>query len=153
MSDSGADRTRRQWSQEEARQIVAQTLVLGMSVSQVARRYDVNASRWRRAGWSGNWREPERDAGAAFVGPFGDRVTSRVNTRTQGLVAHAAPTDTGPQPPSGANPKQRLRTCPRRPPNRSTSTSRPQLRSIQRSWMPCSRGFNAPTTHTLKSTP
>ena len=48
---AGRHRTRRRWSQEEKRQIVAQTLVAGMSVSQVARRYDVNANlvfTWRR---------------------------------------------------------------------------------------------------------
>ena len=48
---AGRARTRRRWSQEEKRQIVAQTLVPGMSVSQVARRYDVNANlvfTWRR---------------------------------------------------------------------------------------------------------
>ena len=48
---AGRARTRRRWSHEEKRQIVAQTLVPGMSVSQVARRYDVNANlvfTWRR---------------------------------------------------------------------------------------------------------
>ena len=48
---AGRTRTRRRWSSEEKRQIVAQTLVPGMSVSQVARRYDVNANlvfTWRR---------------------------------------------------------------------------------------------------------
>ena len=48
---AGRVRTRRRWSHEEKRQIVAQTLVPGMSVSQVARRYDVNANlvfTWRR---------------------------------------------------------------------------------------------------------
>ena len=48
---AGRHRTRRRWSEEEKRQIVAQTLVPGMSVSQVARRYDVNANlvfTWRR---------------------------------------------------------------------------------------------------------
>ncbi|MYI06185.1 MAG: transposase [Gemmatimonadetes bacterium] len=42
---------RRRWSEEEKRQIVAQTLIPGMSVSQVARRYDVNTNlvfTWRR---------------------------------------------------------------------------------------------------------
>ena len=48
---AGRRRTRRRWSHEEKRQIVSQTLVPGMSVSQVARRYDVNANlvfTWRR---------------------------------------------------------------------------------------------------------
>lgn len=41
----------RRWSEEEKRRIVEQTLVPGMSVSQVARHYDVNANlvfAWRR---------------------------------------------------------------------------------------------------------
>ena len=48
---AGRGRRRRRWSDEEKRQIVAQTLVPGMSVSQVARRYYVNANlvfTWRR---------------------------------------------------------------------------------------------------------
>ena len=42
---------RRRWSHEEKRRIVAQTLIPGVSVSQVARRYDVNTNlvfTWRR---------------------------------------------------------------------------------------------------------
>ena len=44
-------RKRRTWSADEKRMIIAQTLVPGVSVSQVARRYDVNANlvfRWGR---------------------------------------------------------------------------------------------------------
>ena len=37
-------RARRSWSADEKRRIVAQTEVRGVSVSQVARRYDVNAN-------------------------------------------------------------------------------------------------------------
>ena len=37
-------RKRRTWSDDEKRMIVTQTLVPGVSVSQVARRYDVNAN-------------------------------------------------------------------------------------------------------------
>ena len=37
-------RVRRFWSADEKRRIVAQTRVPGVSVSQVARRYDVNAN-------------------------------------------------------------------------------------------------------------
>jgi len=46
-----AKRRRRFWSDEEKRRIVAQTRVPGVSVSQVARRYDVNANlvfKWLR---------------------------------------------------------------------------------------------------------
>ena len=48
---AGRHRTRRRWSQEEKRRIVAQTQMPGVSVSQVARRYDVNTNlvfTWRR---------------------------------------------------------------------------------------------------------
>jgi transposase len=44
-------RRRRIWEDDEKRRIVAQTLVLGASVSRVARRYDVNANlvfKWLR---------------------------------------------------------------------------------------------------------
>ena len=40
----GRQRTRRRWSREEKRRIVAQTLIPGVSASQVARRYDVNTN-------------------------------------------------------------------------------------------------------------
>ena len=46
-----ARRTRRFWSADEKRRIVAQTCSPGVSVSQVGRRYDVNANlifTWRR---------------------------------------------------------------------------------------------------------
>ena len=47
-------RKRRVWSDDEKRTICAQTRVPGVSVSQVARRYDVNANlvfKWPREGW------------------------------------------------------------------------------------------------------
>ena len=47
----GRRRMRRRWSREEKRRIVAQTLVPEVSVSQVARRYDLNTDlvfKWRR---------------------------------------------------------------------------------------------------------
>ena len=47
-------RKRRVWSDDEKRTICAQTRVPGVSVSQVARRYDVNANlvfKWLRKGW------------------------------------------------------------------------------------------------------
>ena len=40
----GKKRRRRNWSDEEKRMICAQTKLPGVSVSQVARRYDVNAN-------------------------------------------------------------------------------------------------------------
>ena len=46
-----ARRIRRFWLEEEKRRIVARTYALGVSVSQVGRRYDVNANpnfKWRR---------------------------------------------------------------------------------------------------------
>jgi transposase len=46
-----SSRRRRRWSEEQKRQIVAETLEPGSSVSIVARRYDVNANQlflWRR---------------------------------------------------------------------------------------------------------
>ncbi len=47
-------RKRRVWSEDEKRTICAQTRVPGISVSQVARRYDVKANlvfKWLREGW------------------------------------------------------------------------------------------------------
>ena len=44
-------RKRRHWDDNEKREIVAQTRVPGVSVSRVARRYDVNANlvfKWRK---------------------------------------------------------------------------------------------------------
>ena len=43
--------SRRRWTEEEKRQIVAQTRISGMTVAEVARRYEVNTSlvfSWRR---------------------------------------------------------------------------------------------------------
>ena len=43
--------SRRRWTEEEKRQIVAQTRIPGMTVAEVARRYEVNTSlvfSWRR---------------------------------------------------------------------------------------------------------
>lgn len=47
-------RKRRVWSDDEKRTICVQTRVPGVSVSQVARRYDVNSNlvfKWLREGW------------------------------------------------------------------------------------------------------
>ena len=51
-------RRRRNWSDDEKRMICAQTRVRGVSVSQVARRYDVNANQVF------NWLKEPRFAGA-----------------------------------------------------------------------------------------
>lgn len=55
----------RQWTKAQKRQIVAETLVSGASVSVVARRHDVNANQlfqWRR-----QYQREETGAGAALV--------------------------------------------------------------------------------------
>ncbi|UWQ41635.1 transposase [Leisingera aquaemixtae] len=52
-------RRRRNWSEDEKRMICAQTRVPGVSVSQVARRYDVNANQVF------NWLKEPRLAAAA----------------------------------------------------------------------------------------
>lgn len=51
LDDGGKRRRRRSWSDEEKRRIVAESRQPGMSVSEVARRHDVNANQvftWRR---------------------------------------------------------------------------------------------------------
>ena len=62
-----ADRRRRRWSEAQKRQIVAESREPGVSVSVVARRYNVNANQvftWRR-----QYCEPEGDAEAALRSP------------------------------------------------------------------------------------
>ena len=62
---AGRARMRRRWSHEEKRRIVAQTLIPEVSVSQVARRYDVNANlvfTWRRDPRDRPSVEPELEA-------------------------------------------------------------------------------------------
>ena len=76
-SDS-ARRRRRPWSDEEKRQIVAETLAPGASVSIVARRHDLNANMlftWRR------------QIGPSALLPAGDAVT---------FVPAAIPTEAAP---------------------------------------------------------
>ena len=60
-------RRRRRWSEAQKRQIVAETLVPGVSVPMVAQRYNLNADqvfKWRRL-----FREPERAGGAGRFVP------------------------------------------------------------------------------------
>ncbi len=60
-----ARRVRRFWSEDEKCRIVVQTWASGVSVSQVGRRYDVNANlifRWRR--------DPRYRPGVGAVGSF-----------------------------------------------------------------------------------
>ena len=60
-----ARRVRRFWSEDEKRRIVVQTWAPGVSVSQMGRRYDVNANlifRWRR--------DPRYRPGVSAVGSF-----------------------------------------------------------------------------------
>ncbi|MCY4394602.1 MAG: transposase [Rhodospirillaceae bacterium] len=64
-----ARRVRRFWSEDEKRRIVAQTCAPGVSVSQVGRRYDVNANlifKWRR---DPRYRPTEDGEGALFFLP------------------------------------------------------------------------------------
>lgn len=61
-------RRRRNWSDDEKRMICAQTRVRGVSVSQVARRYDVNANQvfnWLKEPRFADAEPPE--AGTAFL--------------------------------------------------------------------------------------
>ena len=83
-SDS-ARRRRRPWSDEEKRQIVAETLAPGASVSIVARRHDLNANMlftWRR------------QMGPSALLPADDAVTFMPAT----ITTEAAPTGP-PEPP------------------------------------------------------
>ena len=66
-SGQAVGRRRRRWSEAQKRQIVAESYEPGVSVSIVARRYNVNANQvftWRRP-----YREPARDAGAGRFVP------------------------------------------------------------------------------------
>ena len=66
-SGGPVDRRRRRWSEAQKRQIVAESYEPGVSVSIVARRYNVNANQvftWRRL-----YREPAGDAGAGRFVP------------------------------------------------------------------------------------
>lgn len=77
-------RKRRIWSDDENRMICAQTRVPDVSVSQVARRYDVNANlvfTWRRdPRFAG---EPSVEEGACFL-PV--EVVERSASRSTGVV-------------------------------------------------------------------
>lgn len=84
-----AARRRRFWSEDEKRRIVSQARVPGVSVSQVARRYDVNANlvfKWLR---DPRFRLSEEEP-AAFL-PV-EVVPGKPAVREAGIV------DTGPTP-------------------------------------------------------
>ena len=66
-SGGSVDRRRRRWSEAQKRQIVAESREPGVSVSVVARRYNVNANqvfKWRQL-----YREAVGDAGAGRLVP------------------------------------------------------------------------------------
>jgi transposase len=75
-------RRRRVWEDEEKRRIVAQTRVPGVSVSQVARRYDVNANlvfKWLRDPRFGSaGEEVERFVPVTIVDDPGESVAAPV---------------------------------------------------------------------------
>ena len=67
VGGGAVDRRRRRWSEAQKRQIVAESREPGVSVSVVARRYNVNANQvftWRR-----QYRGPEGDAEAGRLVP------------------------------------------------------------------------------------
>ena len=73
-------RRRRRWSEEQKRQIVAETCEPGVSVPMVAQRYNLNANqifRWRRL-----FREPERAAGSGRFVPVVVKAAPGQETRT-----------------------------------------------------------------------
>jgi len=79
-------RKRRLWDDDEKRRIVAQTRVPGISVSQVARRYDVNANlvfKWLR---DVRFKSPEDEA-CAFL-------PVEVKVEPAPAILSAAPSDT-----------------------------------------------------------
>lgn len=76
-------RRRRFWSDEEKRRIVAQTRVSGASVSEVARRYDVNANlvfKWLR--------DPRFLVGPDDTGFLPVEVSSRATVVDAPLIDH-----------------------------------------------------------------
>ena len=92
-------RRRRRWSEAQKRQIVAESHEPGVSVTVVARRYNVNANQvftWRQL-----YREPARDAGSGrFVPvvvettPDGDAGGARPRSSSEDVVAEG-PVATG----------------------------------------------------------
>ena len=73
-SGGAVDCRRRRWSEAQKRQIVAESREPGVSVSVVARRYNVNANQvftWRR-----QYREPEGNAEAGRLVPVALRNES-----------------------------------------------------------------------------
>ncbi|UWQ77102.1 MULTISPECIES: IS66-like element accessory protein TnpA [Roseobacteraceae] len=80
-------RRRRTWSEDEKRMICAQTRVPGVSVAQVARRYDVNANQVF------NWLKEPRFASEAEEEP----VTRFLPVEVLDAEPAAAPPDAGAQ--------------------------------------------------------
>ena len=81
-------RRRRRWSEAQKRQIVAESHEPGVSVSIVARRYNVNANqvfRWRRL-----FREPARDTG---TGGFVPVVVGAAPSHEVGAATMHPPSD------------------------------------------------------------
>jgi len=79
-------RKRRLWEDDEKRRIVAQTRVPGISVSQVARRYDVNANlvfKWLR---DPRFKSPKEEAGCF--------LPVEVVSEAAPAILDAAPSDT-----------------------------------------------------------
>ncbi len=85
-------RRRRIWEDDEKRRIVAQTRVPGVSVSQVARRYDVNANmvfKWLR---DPRFKPPEDDLPSFLADHhFGQQdrklFSRRLHTQRRGLLS------------------------------------------------------------------
>lgn len=76
-SSAGGERSRRIWSPDQKRRIVAESFASGASVAEVARRYGLNANQlftWRR-----RWRD-RAASGASEVGASMNIVPVRVVT-------------------------------------------------------------------------
>ena len=87
QGSAGGERSRRIWSADQKRRIIAESFAPGASVAEVARRYGLNANQlftWRRR------RRDQAASGASDVGGLMNIVPVRVVTD----AAPAAPADT-----------------------------------------------------------